>query len=558
MGSTLAFGAVLAVVLVILGIGFLLIVMYMGAGNELKNAVDAGALNLGKKSVDEVTVSIDSSNFFYDVTNDGDVNQNDGKVNLRRINRVWAKALAVAINADAAGGQAGSGDNSAAQAYSGAHDISQNLFNALTANPQATLQSEFTAFAQANSVRMLGAGLKVNVVQGPGWSTSTMDAGDESNIILQPNGLPPGYTLPSSMTTACTRNPMPSGASGLQFLTGYTPLTINNRTFWQVPFQFDEKPHLVSLLSFTNAKAKGTTWDFPVPNAFSVEGNAAKSGGVTETADSWVQANPRQSFKLSVPHSYVHFHVEDMKSHWYFNPSGYPAVSMGVPNDQDYSYTPDLQSSDGPFGALGCSDVAVTDVEIGIEVVGRTIDYVVFGSPNDDSTEAGLEANVTNRCAQMITDINTNITATDVHNAMGDSATIAELALVGDRDFYLFSSDGKTLTCMGKTRAQATGPQWLQSMIGSNGDDDADGSENQVFPDDASQMGPPLIPFAQVDTTNIGFCPFGTVVDPAPTGYIQFYKELWWTPGTGYNGCLGKIRVQRWTNVYAWCGCPPC
>ncbi len=42
-GGAIAFGAVLALVLVVLGAGFVLISLYMGGQTETKNASDAGA-----------------------------------------------------------------------------------------------------------------------------------------------------------------------------------------------------------------------------------------------------------------------------------------------------------------------------------------------------------------------------------------------------------------------------------------------------------------------------------------------------------------------------------
>jgi hypothetical protein len=62
----------------------------------------------------------DNQKCFLDCTNDS-INNNiigDGKVNLNRINRVWSKALLMAINAKAASmeGNAGSGVGNAGSA----------------------------------------------------------------------------------------------------------------------------------------------------------------------------------------------------------------------------------------------------------------------------------------------------------------------------------------------------------------------------------------------------------------------------------------------------------
>src|SRR5690606_17476037 len=121
----------------LLGIGYLAMLMFMGGENETQHACDAGALNVGKKTLDDITVPIGGSEnqrCFADVA-DASASGNlgsalgVGKVSLRTINRVWAKALLIAINAEAArnDGNAGSGGSSAQSAYSGAKNISDSL-----------------------------------------------------------------------------------------------------------------------------------------------------------------------------------------------------------------------------------------------------------------------------------------------------------------------------------------------------------------------------------------------------------------------------------------------
>ncbi len=123
----------------LLGVGFFFLLMYMGGQHETKNAVDAGTLNIGKQTLDQITVNLDGSpsqQCYMDVTNDADDGSlpNDGKVDLRRINRVWAKAMLIGINADAAekDGLAGSGESNADQAIQGAQAISTALTQQLT------------------------------------------------------------------------------------------------------------------------------------------------------------------------------------------------------------------------------------------------------------------------------------------------------------------------------------------------------------------------------------------------------------------------------------------
>src|SRR5689334_15436789 len=104
--GSIAFGVVLALALMLIGIGFFVLTMYMGGQNETKNATDAGMLNVGKKIADDVSVpTMPTQNeiIYVDVAND----ITDGEdllasltnglselkeINLHRINRVWAKA----------------------------------------------------------------------------------------------------------------------------------------------------------------------------------------------------------------------------------------------------------------------------------------------------------------------------------------------------------------------------------------------------------------------------------------------------------------------------------
>ncbi|MBZ0187271.1 MAG: hypothetical protein K8F91_13575, partial [Candidatus Obscuribacterales bacterium] len=350
-GSAITLTTVLAFALLILGLGYLGFLMYMGGQNETKNACDSGALNTGKKALDDITVMLSpaaNQACFFDVTNDKKHTTNDGRVNLRRLNRVWAKAMLIAINAEGMQnqGNGGSSNASAQSAHSGAKQISDDLQQKLTT--AANLYGFFDEIAGQNSVRMLGAGAAINVKPGAGWQTAFMERASESNIVLPGSGpgynMPPGFNLDSSFTTQSTRVPMPAGAAGLQFLKGYSAMQVGGQTYWQVPFLYDEKPHLVSRYKFIEDQPN-PPWNTAVPNAFSCDSIGMKAGSVGQQAKSWVLTNPREPFRMSMPHSFVHFHLDDLKSLWYYYPTGFvpvPRVKFFV--EQDYNYVPTTQS----------------------------------------------------------------------------------------------------------------------------------------------------------------------------------------------------------------------
>ncbi|HEY9718640.1 MAG TPA: hypothetical protein V6C69_14300, partial [Trichormus sp.] len=223
--GNISFGTALALALVVLGIGFLFLSLFMGGQRETKNAVDAGALSVGKQVLDADQVSVDlgadpSQQIFADCASDqidpsagGPLQLLGGKITLRRINRVWAKAMTIAINAAAAGGDAGSGTSNAQQACSAAQEISDSLAAKLT--NASNLYPFFNDFSGRNSVRMLGNSANVQDLPGANWQTSLMDRAAESNIVLSGSpsnnfNMPANFSLPSSFYTQSTRANVPA------------------------------------------------------------------------------------------------------------------------------------------------------------------------------------------------------------------------------------------------------------------------------------------------------------------------------------------------------------
>ena len=557
-GAVIAFSTVLALILVMLGVAFVFLLMYMGGQHETKNAVDAGMLNVGKQSLDKVFITLDGSpgqQFFADVTNNVDnglLINNDNNVDLRRINRVWAKALLVGINSDAAAldGQAGSGPSNAAQAASDAKAISDALSQKLTdAN---NLYGYFTDYAGANSVRMIGNSAQTTNLAGANWQTALMDRSPitatnrESNITVSGNAgnnynMPPGYTLSSNFITSQTRNPPVASGNGLTFLQGYTPLTVAGNAIWQVPFQYDEKPRLVSRTMFdkSTVSAAPIAWTNAVPNAFSGQGQAVKTDAASETAVSWVLTNPRQSFQAALPQTFLKIHLNEMDSHWYFFPFGFPIELPGAQQAYGYDITP--QSADEPVGGVGCSDVDADSVDLGSDVVARSLDDIIFSSPGDGMATK-LEGEMVNRVNEMLTKVGTSVDASGLHSLLGQVWTRADLlgGGTGARDFYIYSADGATLTLVPDDAA--IGPPWFLSKMGSA----PDGTDGTILPD---TEGPSAGEFVPIVTPLPDFVVVPVVGE---MGWSIVHKQLNWQPGTGYNGCLGTVTVTRYTNVYAF------
>lgn len=546
-GSVTAFGVVLALVLVTIGGGFLFFILFMGGQREVQNATDAGALNLGKQAPDQVSVILSpqaNQQCFLDATSDTRDNSNgpDGKVNLRRINKVWAEAMLMNINATAAGGNAGGGSGNAQQAWQGAQDISSDLSDKLSTT--SNLYGFFSDMSHQNSVRMFGDQVTTEVLPGDGWQTALMDRGCESNIIL--NGappyfnLPPDYTLPPGVYTKSKRGIVPMEALNYYFLKGYEPLTIGNKTFWQVPFQYDQKPHLVSKSWFDKARPfiNPPLWVKPVPNAFSTEGVATK-GDTGEKAMSFVLTNPRQPIQLSIPHGFVHIHMDDMQSHWFFYPAGPPPVPpVEYGNPQTYGYSLDTESASMPQGGPFSQVVDSGDITVGNDVAFKSLNDVIF--TDYCSNKDKIEKYLVNRINEMVAKPGVSYNKVDLHNILGAQSTANDL-VNGERDFYLYSPDGEKIVC--KSKSDAVKVAWLAPLISHN----PDGNEDKLV-DDANKSSNNYIP---VITPNDG-CSVDTML-----GWSNIHEDVYWTTSTGFNSNLGLLRVKHWTNNYSLGVCSP-
>jgi Flp pilus assembly protein TadG len=523
-GSAIAFGTSLALVLVVLGLGFLAFSMYMGAQNETKNAVDAGALNVARQVIDNVSVNLSADpkqQFFNDVTPGG-----NGVVNLRNINRVWGKAMFVSINSDGANNDSGNA-GATAQNVSDAHDGAQAISDALAAklNDATQLYDFFKAFATANSVRMIGNGANTNFVKGNGWQTSLMDRNDESNLQIMPN-LPLKYNLKSSYSTPCTRAVMPQTANGLNFLRGYLPMVVAGQTFWQVPFQFDEKPRLVSKTPFTaNQQPPNmlpSVWQTPVPNAFSVQGEAAKTGAVSELASAFVQTNPRQVFPLTFPNGYVRVVLKQNTLQWFLDL---------IPLDSTtYSFEAGTTIDSIPYPIPPICATAQGEAIVGNEYVPPTLYFAVCG--NSPPIPGNTMNYLLQRCQEMLPGTQMG----DLTAAMSACPISSDDA---DQTFYIYPAGGHIVVTPDSATNLPSGCDKTASPEGTSQTLDVDG--------------PNPIPNSCIETWTC----YSVVQFPTVT---LLTNTRTWKPGTGYSGgCLGELTVHHESDaqlITAVCACP--
>ncbi len=563
-GSTIAIGLWLLFIIIIVGLLFVGLSMLMGAQKETKDRVDSGMLNVGKKVLESASVPLlptENELIFLDVASDDNESSpfiispknltSLPSINLSRINRVWAKSMLIGINADAAEKDqiGGTGPKNAEQAYKGAKGVSDRLAKKLT--DVDDLHKYFNDLTTRNSVRMLSASANVTAMAGKNWQTSLMQRGRESNITVAPPpyGLPPEYDSPGLLIKS-TRTQVPESGKDLWFLPGFTPIELTGHTFWQVPFVYGEKTHMVSgneFNAFTNGAKPIGEWEKPIPNAWSGEGvvSGSKSNDKTLKATSWVLANPGKTYKMSMPHSFVRIKIDKMETHWFFFPTVPPIppepVEYGDPQEYKIKDVPKSQTGPAmPLGGMFCAMVkAGDDVEVGFDVLGKTLDDIIFAAPGEGNLTS--ETYLLNRANEMISVPGRVITPADLHACLDDFMTI--IYLYGDQNEYiLFSPDGKKLEVMPKDLAMLKAP-WLLLYQ----DNKPDGLEKQLV--DSSCMAPLL---NIVDAEPLP----GFFLVP-PVGWGKWTKNIFWTPGSGYNSCLGELRVKRGTAVYSFaCALP--
>lgn len=292
-GSTLGLVALCSLLAVIaLGAAFQLMI-YLGSSQELKNSVDAAALNVGMRATE---IKVPAPVEFEDVA---DCN---GRIGLQNINRVWGKALLV--NANAEDMRKSSLDNQfvkdqATRAYMKAGKINDQLYNMLTSGASTdAFFNQMTANKPAKLLKVNGA---VNSNHDDEWSTACLYPGEESNISFDAQSLPTGTVLHSVEVKDKT------------FIQGYNPMTVNQKDFCFTTFHNDEAPHLVGMNLFNKAKQGAIEASFtPIPNTFKTGG--ALNGKLNLNASAAAVANPMLTYQLHFPRAYVMIKISNSAS----------------------------------------------------------------------------------------------------------------------------------------------------------------------------------------------------------------------------------------------------
>jgi hypothetical protein len=500
-GATTGLVVALLFVFTTIIVGFFQISLYFFGADDTRNATDSGALKVGQKSLTISTTAQNSIEHQFD-----DVADSKGNFNLTNINRVWGKAMLASLNVAAMyeQGYGSSEANSHSDAlFQAAQSISDRLANKLSTPKNH--HAAFTSVTDLNSLNSLGEKTKLTVAENSNWTTSFVDRGSESNLEFDKDQLP-------AKSQVDTIGPV-TGQDGKQYIPGYKAMKFLQKTFYLVPFKAGERPHLISAEKYNNESLKAKPikdWRTPVPNAFSVGGKTINQDNLGQTAIAYVQTNPQRKFDLGIPRAFIRIRLEKNTVRYIHNQM--PRTSM------NYAFRKEEQIQVFDAGA----GVAHVTASLGNEYTPPTLHQAIYALPGDHSE-------ITRVLLQRCREIKRNIKEAEL-------MALLQIPLVNDIDEYLIfplRKDFLVVMPLPNARGTVPGLDFLAK---------ADGNEKEIATEIA-----PLVP----NSATVRLVGSGQVTVP-PTATTIEHGHLKWKPGSGYEGCLGELSIERDTEILSF------
>jgi hypothetical protein len=277
--------------------------MMEGGSTEVRNVVDAAALNVGKEAV---LIKVPPGPSYHELAD------SSGGIGLSNINRVWGKAYLINANMQSmqALGQVGpNASGNAEEAFQAAQQVNDNLAGALINKEQ--LDQYFNQVANNRMARMLGNNISVQTNQRYQWATAMVNRGYESNLQMYASQVPPNVPQPNNVNL-----------SGSTYVAGYSPFETNNHVFTFTSFRLGEMPHLLGDQLFM--KNRGDLNPIPnarnpIPNAWMEIGHASEDvQNNAIAAGACSIANPMRTYTMAIPYAYVAISFAN-NSIWYFD-----------------------------------------------------------------------------------------------------------------------------------------------------------------------------------------------------------------------------------------------
>jgi hypothetical protein len=504
-GASLYLVIACAFALIALIWGVFQLYLVMGGSREVRNAVDAGALNLSKR-IFELRVPADPS---Y-----RDVADSNGQVGMSNINRVWGKAYLINANAQQmqADGQLGnSALGNADSAYQTAENINNSLFaevssrknqgnyfNAIAGFKQATLLSgDTTVTKDTNNL--------TQTQENPLACIAMVDRGAESNLKFNPAQIP----------KVVTANGVSHGNNN--YLQGYVPMHANNKSFNFTSYRPGEMPHLISQTVFDKFRADVAPVGsnaLAIPNAFKIDGNVQANQG-TLGAVACAVANPMRQYNLAIPFSYVVVYFVN-RANWYVEGVKVNQTTYGnKPTPSVQGVKKKLLSKGGYLDGYA---------NLGNEYTsGGSLWQMYTSLPGDHQTPML-------KVLQRVQEISPNYTMTQLETLMAKTNfdPTAQLYFIYPSYTTPDYSDPTIMIASDKGPL----PPWLQRIP-------LDGTQAPIGTETMTQNAPNTC----YDVITGG--PFSS-----DKHYTEVSGSINWTPGTGYGQCLGSLQMSRLTQIY--------
>jgi Flp pilus assembly protein TadG len=501
-GASLALVAAFACVLALVLWATFNLAYIFGGSQQVRNAVDAGALSTAQKVL---TVTAKPG------ANYNDVVDTSGNITLSNINRTWGKALLVNANVQSmvAEGQAlAQAQSNGKIAFTGAEEINSQLYQQL--NNTTLLSTFFNQIAGQRSINMLGngAGMTANI-KSVNWPTALLDRGVESNLKFAPSQIPSDANI----------NVMAAGS----FIAGYEPIKANGNSFYFVPFRSGEMPHLVSNRIFDmNRSDKTPIADIQaIPNGFSVIGNGSGSGGSVGSS-AYAITNPQTHYNLAIPYGYLSIQLTNTAK-WFVQGKQVSESTYGTEPEEQWGVKNVKLSTGGMVNGYA---------SLGNEFTGLNLYWSMTDIERNNPV-------LVQKMTQRLKEVSPNFTKAQLINLLTSQQLVPGVTryLI----YPVYSTPDNTNPTFEIAPITGKLPKWLVSTY------TPDGSEVVQPAVPPTGSGPPPPPPANRANTNWQVL----IGAQKPNGHhTTMIEQNLWEPDSGLNQCLGQVRVSHTTNCY--------